>query len=70
MSAATADRPLAVEATCRVCREYPPRSECFLIVEGAEQPVCRLCWEQAVLDPRRVARRLSTPSTSLRYRTV
>lgn len=70
MSAAIADRDAATGATCRVCREYPPRSECYLVVQGAEEPVCRLCWEQAVLDPRRVARRLNSPSTSLRYRTI
>ncbi len=70
MSAAVAEPDVTTDTTCRVCREYPPRPECYLVVQGAEEPVCRLCWEQAVLDPRRVARRLNSPSTSLRYRTI
>ena len=70
MDAATAARPVHVEATCRVCREYPPQSACFVVVDGVEQPACRLCWEQAVVAPRRVARRLRFPGTSLRYRAI
>lgn len=70
MTVAAQEAAGAVEATCRVCREHPPRPECFLSVEGAEEPVCRFCWEQAVLDPRRVARRLRSPSTAMRFRTI
>ena len=54
---------------CGLCREAPPREECFLAVEGEERPLCRSCWEQALLDLRRVARRLSSSyDESTRYR--
>jgi hypothetical protein len=70
MNAAAAARPVHVGATCRVCRDQTPQPACFVLVEGAEQPACRLCWEQAVLDPRRVARRLRSPGASFRFRTL
>jgi hypothetical protein len=54
---------------CGLCRQAPPREECFLAVEGQERPLCRSCWEQALLDPRRVARRLRSPyDESTRFR--
>ena len=70
MDAVTAARPVHVEATCRVCREDPPQAACFVVADGLEQPACRLCWEQAVLFPRRVARRLRSPGTSFRFRPI
>ena len=54
---------------CRLCQDAPPREECFLDVEGEERPICRSCWEQALVDLRRVARRLRSPADeSTRYR--
>ena len=53
---------------CRLCREAPVREECFLAVEGEDRPLCRSCWEQALVDLRRVARRLRSPDESTRYR--
>ena len=53
---------------CGLCREAPSREECFLDVEGDERPLCRSCWEQALADPRRVARRLRSPDESTRFR--
>ena len=68
MGSATAEAPFPAQTLCRVCAALPPRGECFLAVDGAEEPVCRFCWEQAVLDPRRIARRLHDPSTRSRWR--
>lgn len=68
MGSAVLEVPQAVQGLCKVCTDLPPRRECFLSIDGAEQPVCRFCWEQAVLDPRRVARRLHDPSTRSRWR--
>ena len=53
---------------CGLCREAPAREECFLDVEGEERPLCRSCWEQALVDLRRVARRLRSPDESTRLR--
>ncbi|HEX7898823.1 MAG TPA: hypothetical protein VF950_13750 [Planctomycetota bacterium] len=52
------------QATCGVCRDLPSREECFLAVGGEERPLCRLCWEQALLDVHRIARRLRSPETA------
>lgn len=53
---------------CRLCGQAPSREECFLAVDGEERPICRLCWEQALLDPRRAARRLHAPRPDSRFR--
>lgn len=60
--------PAHVEAACRVCREYPLQPACFLRIEGREQSACRYCWEQAVLDPARFARRLRGGPVTRRFR--
>jgi hypothetical protein len=53
---------------CFLCRDSPARPECFLAVDGEERPLCRLCWEQALADPRRAARRLRAPFLPSRFR--
>jgi hypothetical protein len=58
---------------CSLCSKPEARSDCYVRVEREEHPACRPCWEQLLLDPRRVLRtiregaagvRLSPPSNS------
>lgn len=43
-------------AVCSLCSTTPARSDCFVRVDRDERPACRPCWEQLLLDPRRVLR--------------
>lgn len=58
---------------CSLCCKSDARQDCYVRVEAEEHPACRPCWEQLLLDPRRVLRsiregagrlRLSDPSAS------
>ena len=60
-----------MEPVCTLCSKTPAREDCYIRVEREEHPACRPCWEQLLLDPRRVLRevregsalrRLSNPS--------
>lgn len=53
---------------CRVCRDAAPREGCYLAMAGDERPICRACWEQALLDVRRVERRIRAGSDAARFR--
>ena len=41
-------------APCRLCTRSAPDDRCFVKCQGEDQPTCRPCWEQLMLDPRRL----------------
>jgi len=41
-------------ARCRLCGRLGIDERCFVKCRGEDQPACRACWEQLILDPRRV----------------
>jgi hypothetical protein len=43
---------------CILCSKTPAREDCYVRVEREERPACRPCWEQLLLDPRRVLREI------------
>ena len=47
-----------MDVTCQLCRLSSAGDECYARVDGRECPVCRTCWEQLLLDPRRILRQL------------
>ena len=53
---------------CSLCSKPDVRSDCYIRVEREEHPACRPCWEQLLLDPRRVLRSIQEGSTRLRFR--
>ncbi len=50
-----------MDRTCRLCQGPALRDSCFVRLEGDDHPACRACWEQLILDPRRVLRTLQNP---------
>jgi hypothetical protein len=52
---------------CSLCSKVDARSDCYVRVEREEHPACRPCWEQLLLDPRRVLRSVREGSTRLRF---
>jgi len=44
--------------TCRLCRGLVSSEDCYARLDEGECPVCRACWEQLLLDPRRILRQL------------
>ena len=60
-----------MNADCALCSRPATRQDCYVRIEREEKPACRPCWEQLLLDPRRVLRTLRgdagaprTPSAS------
>ena len=51
---------------CSLCSKSEARQDCYVRIEGEERPTCRLCWEQLLLDPRRVLRALQESASTLR----
>ena len=47
-----------VSSLCSLCSKTDARSDCYVRVEREERATCRPCWEQVLLDPRRVLRNL------------
>jgi len=43
---------------CILCSKTPAREDCYVRVEREDRPACRPCWEQLLLDPRRVLREI------------
>lgn len=41
---------------CTLCTKSAAREDCFVRIEREERPTCRPCWEQLLLDPKRVIR--------------
>ena len=52
---------------CSLCSKSDARSDCYVRVESREHPTCRPCWEQLLLDPRRVLKSVREGSTRLRF---
>jgi len=44
--------------TCPLCRKDTFSRNCYVRVGDQERPACRPCWEQLLLDPRRILRGL------------
>jgi hypothetical protein len=51
---------------CSLCSKPEAQSDCYVRVEREEHPACRPCWEQLLLDPRRVLKSVREGSTPLR----
>jgi hypothetical protein len=47
-----------MSAPCALCSKTEARSDCYVRFERDERPACRPCWEQLILDPRRILRTL------------
>jgi hypothetical protein len=47
-----------VNSICPLCSTAPARPDCYVRVEREDRPTCRPCWEQLLLDPRRMLREL------------
>lgn len=48
------ETPARQAPPCRLCTRSAPDERCFVKSQGKDQPTCRPCWEQLMLDPRRV----------------
>jgi hypothetical protein len=46
--------------TCQLCKKATTQDDCFVRLDRGDHPACRACWEQLLLDPRRVLRSLQT----------
>ena len=47
-----------MDPVCTLCSKTPAREDCYIRVEREERPACRPCWEQLLLDPRRILREI------------
>jgi hypothetical protein len=47
-----------MSSVCTLCSKTPAREDCYVRVEREDRPACRPCWEQLLLDPRRVLREI------------
>ncbi|MFN3485348.1 MAG: hypothetical protein ACK44W_07700 [Planctomycetota bacterium] len=50
-----------MDRTCLLCRQPAKQEDCYVRVDKDLYPACRSCWEQLLLDPRRVLRSFSLP---------
>lgn len=55
-----------MSSVCSLCTKTPAREDCFVRMEREEKATCRPCWEQLLLDPRRVLRSLRGEGTTRR----
>ncbi len=46
--------------TCQLCRQPTTHDDCYVRLDRGDRPACRPCWEQLLLDPRRVLRSLQS----------
>lgn len=49
--------------TCELCKKPTALDDCYVRVDRGDHPACRPCWEQLLLDPRRVLRSLRHSSS-------
>jgi hypothetical protein len=47
-----------VNSLCTLCSKTAAREDCYVRIECEERPTCRPCWEQLLLDPRRLLREM------------
>jgi hypothetical protein len=55
-----------MSSLCTLCTRTPAREDCYVRIEREERPTCRPCWEQLLLDPRRVLRSMRGETTRAR----
>ena len=55
-----------MSSVCTLCTKTPARQDCYVRIEREERPTCRPCWEQLLLDPRRMVRSLRGEGTGVR----
>jgi hypothetical protein len=48
----------SMTGVCTLCTKSAARQDCYVRIEQEERPTCRPCWEQLLLDPKRVIRSL------------
>ena len=48
--------------TCQLCKKPRANDDCYIRLDRGDHPACRPCWEQLLLDPRRVLRSLQSLS--------
>ena len=46
--------------TCQLCKRPTAHEDCYVRLDRGDHPACRPCWEQLLLDPRRVLRSLQS----------
>ena len=46
--------------TCQLCKKPTAHEDCYVRLDRGDHPACRPCWEQLLLDPRRVLRSLQS----------
>ncbi|MBI3856333.1 MAG: hypothetical protein HY293_11650 [Planctomycetes bacterium] len=56
-----------MRVVCSLCSKSDARKDCYVRVETQEHPACRPCWEQLLLDPRRILRAIQEGATRLRF---
>lgn len=56
-----------MSSLCSLCSKTPAREDCYVRTEREEKATCRACWEQLLLDPRRVLRSLRGETTTRRF---
>jgi len=56
-----------MSSLCTLCSKAAAREDCYVRVEREEHPACRPCWEQLLLDPRRVLREIRKGGTDRRF---
>ena len=47
-----------MSSSCALCSKTEARPDCYVRFDRDERPACRPCWEQLILDPRRILRAL------------
>jgi hypothetical protein len=47
-----------MKSLCTLCSKAAAGEDCYVRVEREDHPACRSCWEQLLLDPRRVLREI------------
>jgi len=46
--------------TCQLCKRPAAQEDCYVRLNQDDYPACRSCWEQLLLDPKRVLRSLQS----------
>jgi len=56
-----------VNSVCSLCSKPDAQSDCYIRMESKDHPACRPCWEQVLLDPRRVLKSIREGRSGLRF---
>jgi hypothetical protein len=52
-----------MNSDCALCERSEAGTDCYVRFEQEERPACRPCWEQLILDPRRILREMKGDGT-------